>query len=381
MASDRQKITDRYATEKHKRFFFPIRPLFTLGSGLFFGALYLFGLMPIAWALIFTAGFAFDDLPLAPFIKFIRAANNLSNGRKKLKSIVMLTSITLATIAGALLAFFIFAHNPAFMLGAAAFVVGTGCSPICLFLGGVLGAMIADKTKKVTSVFGISTGLAIGFIVGFSLPATAIPLIANAVFITAVSGAFAGAIVAKQVLRFYFYCRYGHSNADGYNMARTPKAQEAFVLEQAKKFDVSIEVFKKLTEHCKTRIAEIKKEASFMHALTSTSFANPFTLYTWCMDEFRLKRNYQSNAYKDIYHGLMAKKVTTETIENVKALLKDSKPIPEESAPKERPHYPYLFSGERQSDLQARTFFHQCNLADSGGIKAELIEPFFAHTN
>ena len=112
-----------------------------------------------------------------------------------------------------------------------------------------------------------------------------------------------------------------------------------------------------------------------MHAIKETSLSNPFATIIWCWEEFTLKRNYQTNAYKDIYHGLMAKETTSETVKTVKALLKDSKPSLKDNK-KERPSYPYIFSNGRQSDLQARTFFHQCNLADGGGISEDLLEPF-----
>ncbi len=375
MSSEHQKIIKRYPTEKHKRFFFPIRPLFTLGSGLFFGALFLAGLMPGAWAIIFTAAFAFDDLPLAPFIKLIRAANNLASGRKKLKSIVMITTILLSALAGGLIAFLFLIHNPTFMFGIGAFLFGTGCSPIWIFMGGVLGAIFADLTGKVTPLFGIAVGFSIGFIIGFCLPATAIPMAVSAIFIASVSAAFIGSVLAKQALRFYHYCRYGHSNADGYNMDCTPEEQEAFVAAQAQKFNVSKEAFQALIDHCKAKVTEIKEKASFTHAVKETSWSNPFETVTWCWDEFTLKRNYSTNAYKDIYHGLMARETTPETIQEVKILLKASKPS-EYDTHKERPSCPWAFTSTRQSNLQARTFFHQTSLADGGGIQESLIEPF-----
>ncbi|MDF1677706.1 MAG: sulfite exporter TauE/SafE family protein [Legionellaceae bacterium] len=378
MASDRRDIKKRYATERHKRFFFPIRPLFTLGSSIFFAGLYLLGVMPIAIGIILTAAFAFEDLPLAPFIKFIRAANNLSNGRKKLKSAVMISVISLSALIGGPLAFFLFIHNPFFMLGMAAFVFGTGCSPIWLFLGGAVGALIADRNQKITPLAAILMGVGIGWTIGFLLPTTIIPPVVSAIFVSSVTCAFIGSVIAKQSLRFYFYCKYGHSNADGYNIDRTPQKQAAFMTAQAKKFDVSVEHFKALTEHCQTKVAHIKHEASFMHALKATRFSNPFALFTWCLDEFALKRNYQTNAYKDIYHGLMAKDATPETVKHVQALLKDSQKAPEK--PENTPKYPFIFCGKRHSDLQARTFFHQTQLAETGGISEDLIGPFIAHT-
>ncbi len=379
MISEHEKIIQRYPTEKHKRFFFPIRPLFTLGSGIFFGALFLLNMMPAAWAIIFTAAFAWDDLPLAPFIKLIRATNNLANGRKQLKSIVMITSITLSALLSGAFALLVLAHSPLFMFAISSFVFGTGCSPIFLFLGGVLGAMIADRTGQVTPLFGIGMGIGMGFLMGVSLPVSIIPLMASTVFVATITGAFIGSVIAKQSLRLYFYCKYGHSNADGYNMDRSPEEQEQFVHTQAEKFSVSKATFKNLIEHCKTKIADIKENASLMHAIKETSFSNPFAIILWCWDEFTLKRNYQSNAYKDIYHGLMAKETPPETVATVQALLKDSKPS-EYNNKKERAHYPYIFSGKRESDLQARTFFHQCNLADTGGIPEALIEPFLNNT-
>ncbi|MDF1647046.1 MAG: hypothetical protein P1U61_08745 [Legionellaceae bacterium] len=379
MSSDHQKITARYSTEKHKRFFFPIRPLFTLGSSAFFGTLFLLSLLPATWAIIFTAAFAFDDLPLAPFIKLIRAVNNLSHGRKKLKSIVMITCISLATLIGGPLAFFILIHNPVFMLGMATFVFGTGCSPIWIFLGGIAGMMIADQSQKITPLLGISAGFSMGFLIGFSLPVAIIPPIISAIFISSITCAFIGSVIAKQSLRFYFYCKYGHSNADGYNMDRSPEEQHIFITKQAQKFNVSTEAFKKLTEHCKTKIAHIKEETSLLQAIKETRFSNPFAILTWCWDEFTLKRNHQTNAYKDIYHGLMTDHTTPENLKTINALLNDSRPSSGHTQ-KKHPNYPYLFSGERQSDLQARTFFHQTNLADTGGVSEDLIEPFLSKT-
>ncbi len=378
MALDRLEIKKRYATERHKRFFFPIRPLFTLGASLLFAALYLLGVMSITIAIILTAAFAFEDLPLAPFIKLIRAANNLSNGRKKLKSVVMISVISISALIGGPIAFFIFIHNPFFMLGIAAFVFGTGCSPIWLFLGGAVGALFADRNQKLTPLAAILAGVGIGWTIGFFLPVTIIPPVVSAIFVSSVACAFIGSVVAKQSLRFYFYCKYGHSNADGYNMHRPPEKQAAFIAAQAKKFDVSVEHFKALTEYCKTKVADIKYEASPIHALKATSFSNPFAVFTWCLDEFTLKRNYQTNAYKDIYHGLMTKNATPETVKQMQALLKDSKKVPK--ALEDAPKYPFIFCGKRQDNLQTRTFFHQSQLAEAGGISEDLIKPFLAYT-
>lgn len=377
MSFSSRKIIEQFPTERLKRFSFPIRPFFTLGSFVFFTTMFFLGALPLAWAIVFTAAFAFDDLPLTPFIRLLRAANNLYHHRKQLKSIITMLCITLGALVGGFLAYFYFIHQPLFMFGMAFFVFGTGCSPIWIFLGGVIGAIIADITKQITPLFGITVGFSLGFMIGFSLPITFISPVVSAVFIASVSCAFLGSVIAKEGLRLYYYLRYGHSNADGYYLDRTPEKQAAFIANQANQLHVSIDTFKRLTTYCMAKIKMIKTEASLMHAITSTNLSNPWAIFYWLWDEFTLKQHYQTNAYKDIYHRLMAETLNSENVEAVKELLKNSTSI-EKKDTVCRPAWPYIFSGERQHHLKARTFFHQCNLIDSGGIQADLIEPFLA---
>ncbi|MDX2345797.1 MAG: hypothetical protein QNK11_02840 [Legionella sp.] len=362
MPSSHHEITQQYPTEKHNRFFFPTRPWVTLAFAGFFSSLCLLGFLSAPWAIFWIAFFVFDDLPLAPFVQCMRAINNLTNNRKTFKAKVILTSITLAALIGGLLAFFVLAHNPVFMLAIASFVINTWCSPIFIFLGGMLGAAIADQTKKITPLIGMIAGLSLGFIIGLSLPITIIPLMVNAVFITALVSAFTVGMLAKQGLKFYFRHNYGHSNADGYYLDDSKKALP--------------EASQKLADFCKAKIAEIKQEASFLEAVKNTSFSNPFAIITWGWDEFTLKHHHQTNAYKDIYHTLMSESSEDNNVsEKIKPLLKQEQ---SEHTAKTCTQYPYVFSGERQSNLQARSFFHHQKLNESGGIPEELSAPFLS---
>ena len=293
-----------YPTDKYKRFYYPTRPLFTVMLGLSLLSLGLIGLLPISWALWLSAAFAFDDLPLTPIMAFVTSVNNLINGRKQTKALIMITSIILASIAGGLLGYFVLSQSAAFMAYTTAFIEATTCSPIFISIGAIIGGLFAHLSKKCGSFIGI----ALGVLIASLIPPTIVPLMVDVVFMSAAAGAFITSIAVKQSLRAYYKFRYGDSNADGYNINRGQVDQTAFIDVQANKFGVTPAEFLKLTQYCKDNINDIKANASFF-------------------EEFAGNRTLASNSYKDIYHGLMNSNATREDIDATKHLIMESSEV------------------------------------------------------
>lgn len=354
MSQDKQTILQRFPTERNKQIFFPSRALFTLSMSLAFLALMATGILPIFWGIVCISWLAFDDLPITPIMQLFKSSSNLANNRKTLKSSIMIAMISLALIGGGLLAFFVLSSNPLFMLGIATFVWGTGCSPTLILGGSLLGAIGAKASGKVTPFFGMILGLCIAAAIGIFLP-VAVPLLIDAVFITAIATAFIATIITKQCLRSYYKSQYGHSNADGYEMDRNADAQDEFVKQQAHHFGVSKENFTALTEHCKKKIEFIRRNTTL-----------------W--DECTLNTHYHANAYKDIYLGLMNPHPTPNDVDQIRALLHDSQY--KRTCYSKPQAYPFMFSHQRQADLNKRTEFHQRNIKETGYIDDDLITPF-----
>ena len=355
MRSSREKILRYFPTERHKRFYFPIRPLMTATIGTLLLVLVALGALPAFWGIVLMAVFAFDDLPLSPLIKLTRAINNLVQGRKKNKSIVIIAAVVLGLIAGGLIAAFVLTGFAPFMLAISSFIIGTGCSPTYLMIGAILGFVATQFNNKVTPYLGIAIGLVSGFIVSFFFPPLAIPIFLDALVISALACAFATTVIAKQCMRLYYKVQYGDTNADGYEMARAPEAQDKFLEQQANTFGVTKKAFTKLTDYCKTRIQSLKEHASMY-------------------DKFSLKRHYKTNAYKDIYHSLMSPNLSREDVITTKKLLGHTKES--SSWPNNRQKNPAMFTGRRGYDFHRRLFFHQHNIHDGGGIDEALIIPF-----
>ncbi len=342
-------VLQRFTTEKYKRFWYPTRPLFTLITGFFLAGLGFVGILPMSWALYFSAVFAFDDLPLTPILGILTSANNLAHGRKITKALVMITATTLAALTGGLLGFFVLSQLPAFMLAINSFIAATSCSPVLISIGAVTGSLIAHFSNKISPFLGIALGAVI-----FSCLPIPVPLMVDIVFVCAATLAFVSNIAAKQGLRAYYQYRYGHSNADGYSIDKHPDKIEEFTKSQADKFGVTPKAFSSLLTHCKEKVHGIKSKATFLEEFTNT-------------------RQPRSNSYKDIYFGLMNPSATKEDIASIKTLIENSRPVVLRKF-KEEAKLDLTSSGTLRNDLKLRTEYHQYKIGV--GIPSELIEPF-----
>lgn len=349
-------ILQRFPTEKYKRFWYPTRPFFTIGLGLFLTGLGFIGLLPISWALWLAAVFAFDDLPLTPIMSMVTAINNLAHGRKKFKSAIMLIAVSLAIITGGLIGFFVLSQFPVFLTLITSFIAATSCSPILISFGAIAGSVLAHFTNKISPFVGITMGILV-----MSLLPIPIPLMVDLVFICAAGSAFVASIVTKQALRVYTKFRYGHTNADGYGMDLSATEQLVFIEAQANKFSVTTEQFTKLITLCREKIQAIKSKATFF-------------------EEFGGTRQPVTNSFKDIYHGLMNPHCTIDDIKSVKELLKISgtaevrRAIALHSDQEIAMMKGFTTSGVLRSDLDVRTLYHQAQI--SPGIEEEYISQF-----
>lgn len=354
MQSNIEEISKRFPTEKYKRFWYPTRPLFTLLTGLFVAGLGWVGILPFSWALWFAAAFALDDLPITPITAMFTAINNLRQGRKTLKAIVMIIAISLAVIAGGCLGYFVLAQAPIAVKLITDYIALTSCSPLFISLGAMLGAYSAHATHKISPFMGFAFGILIASFIPFSPP-----LIVEIVFLSIAGSAFLTSVLVKQGLRAYFKWRYGESNADGYECARSPEAQEVFVNQQALKFGVTPDAFQNLASHCKEKVSTYKSQASFWH-------------------EFSGNRNYVTNSFKDIYHGLMNPRLTHAEAKTVKELIKNSELAAENKNPKTKVQIESHFALGTffHAGVSARTLGHQIKIMEGGGLDADTIRPF-----
>lgn len=354
MQSNTEAILEQFPTEKYKRFWYPTRPLFTLCWGLLIAGLGFIGILPLSWAVWFAAAFAFDDLPLTPITAMFTAVNNLMQGRKTLKAIVMITAISLAIIGGGLLGYFVLAQTPFAVKLIVDYISLSSCSPILISLGAMLGAYAAHATHKISPFMGFGLGIIVASWIPFSPP-----LIVEIVFLSAASCAFVTSMLTKQALRAYFKYAYGESNADGYEQARSPEEQDAFIVEQAKKFDVTPEEFQKLAAHCKEKASVYKSEASIL-------------------EEFMGQRNYVTNSFKDIYHGLMNPRLTPAAAIITKNLIANSQLAAIDNTTETRATVDMHFAWGTffREGVSARTLGHQIKIAQGGGLDAEMVRPF-----
>ncbi len=359
MPSHADQIQQRFPTERYKRFWYPTRPMFTLLSGLSIAALGFLGIVPLSWALWFAAAFALDDLPLTPITGMFTAINNLLQGRKKLKAVVMITALSLALILGGVLGYFFIAQTPFAVKLITDYIALTSCSPLLISLGAILGAYVAHATHKISPFMGFALGICVASFIPFSPP-----LIVEIVFLSMAACTFVTSVITKQALRAYYKHVHGETNADGYEHARSTEAQAEFINQQAEKFNVTPEELQALATHCKVRVAEIKRNASFYQ-------------------EYIGSRNYTSNSFKDIYHSLMNPKLTPAEVVDVKDLIANSKlPAELENDAEARAtqtvmmNVHFVYGTFFHQGVEARTLGHQLKIAEGGGLNEELIRPF-----
>ena len=203
MQSNTEAILKRFPTEKYKRFWYPTRPIFTLFLGLFLSSLGWLGIMPISWALWAAAAFALDDLPITPITAMFTSINNLMQGRKTLKAIVMITAISLAIIAGSLLGYFVLAQTPIAVKLISDYIALTSCSPLLISIGAMLGAYAAHATHKISPFMGFGLGILVASFIPFSPP-----LIVEIMFLSIAGCAFVTSVLVKHSLRAYFKFTY-----------------------------------------------------------------------------------------------------------------------------------------------------------------------------
>ena len=345
MFAANKKILLRFPTERYKRFWYPTRPLFTIGLGLILISVGWLGIISISTALWLGAIFAFDDLPFTPLMSLVTAWNNIFHRRKLFKSIVMTVLVCLSIMLGALFGLMVPGHFPILFSTIKYYIEMTSCSPFLVAMGAIARGYMAHASNRASPFFGILTG---AFLMGI-LP-NFIPWIVDIVFMCAAASAFVTSIVTKQCLRIMMHYRYGHSNADGYEMDRIPAKQVTFIELQAKKFNMPPQTFNHLITYCRNKINKIKTEATYWQELSG-------------------ERKLITNTYKDIYFGLMNPHCTQKDVAEVKILLAQSRKRAVSNAlcnktPAEIANIKAITSSyDLRSNLATRTLFHQAFIA------------------
>lgn len=356
MTRDRhiQKILQRFPTEKYKQFSHQTRPFFTMATAVFLialGWLQIVNFIVIAWIL---AAFVLDNVALTPIMSSLRAINHLANGRKRLKSLLILTAVALALISGTGLGYFVLIHSTWATTFLSNYIALTGCSPFLISLGAIVGGFFAHATHKIPLFWGILIGSCVASVL--HLP---IAIAFEVVYFTAIATAFFATVIAQQSMRLYYKVYYGHTNADGYGMDRNPTEQREFIQYQAEKFAVTPSQFSALASQCRTRISENKRDASI-----------------W--NEYMGYRSHTTNSYKDIYHGLMNPSLSEEDVIEIKHLIVNSNlPAVSNTYENKKKVSKMLRLGTFFApDAELRTMAHQFNIADAGVIEPSLLEPF-----
>ena len=348
------KILQRFPTETYKQFSHQTRPFMTMAMAAVLIALGWFQIVNfvvIAWVL---AAFVLDNVALTPIMSALRAINNLNNGRKQFKSIVVLTVVVLALLAGTGLGYFVFLHTPAITGFFANYITLTGCSPFMISMGAMAGAYFSHSTHKVSLFWGIFIGSCLASV----LPIL-VPVAFEVVYFSAVSVAFLATVIAQQSLRLYYKTYYGHSNADGYNIDKNPTELRQFSVDQARKFGVSPSQFETLTARCLTRIKEKKSDASF-----------------W--SEYMNYRSNVTNSYKDIYYGLMNPNISDEDIVEIKFVIANSNLPDFQNTPENRKKVTHMTRRGTffSPDVELRTLSHQFHIIEAGLLDPDLLKAF-----
>lgn len=349
-----QKILKRFPTERYKQFSHQTRPFFTMATAFFLialGWLQIVNFVVIAWTL---AAFVLDNVALTPIMSSLRAINHLANGRKRLKSLLILIVVALALISGTGLGYFVLMHSTWVTAFFTNYIALTGCSPFLISMGAMAGGFVSHATHKIPLFWGILIGSCLASVI--YLP---IPIAFEVVYFSAIATAFFATVIARQSLRLYYKVYYGHTNADGYGIDKNPTEQREFVNHQALKFAVTPTQFSALTSQCKTRISETKRDASI-----------------W--NEYMGYRSYTTNSYKDIYHGLMNPTLSEEDVVEIKHLIVNSNlPTVSNTPENKKKVFNMLRLGTFFApNAELRSMAHQFNIADAGVIDPSLLAPF-----
>ncbi|MCX7090140.1 MAG: hypothetical protein NTU48_01630 [Legionellales bacterium] len=347
-----KRILQRFPTEGYKQFSYQTRPFFTVGMAVFLLALGWFQIVNLAVIYWILAAFVLDNVALTPIMNALRAVNHLYYGRKKFKSTVILAAVITALILGAVLGYFVMAPLISkFLLD---YIALTGCSPFLISMGAMLGGYISHATHKIPLFWGIFIGSCLASVV--YIP---IPIMIEVVYFSAIALAFVTTVATKQALRLYFQKHYGHTNADGYDLTRTAREQDDFIEAQAKQFQISPQEFYTLTQHCRKKITEIKRDSKL-----------------W--EEYMNIRIHTTNSYKDIYHGLMNPHLTPETVRVVKEMIGNSNLPPELNTAENRKKVTNSLRAGTffNPNVEQRTLVHQFQIFDSGGLDPKLLTAF-----
>lgn len=355
-----KKILQRFPTERYKQFSYQIRPFFTMGMTMLLlalGWLHIVNFAVIAWIM---AAFILDNVALTSIISVLRAFNHLANGRKQLKSTVMLVMVSLALMVGAGLGYFVFAHMPFVITVFTNYISLTSCSPFLISMGALFGGYVSHATHKIPLFWGIFLGSCIGSVV--PLPIT---VVFEVIYFSAIAAAFFATIVAKQSMRLYYRFYYdGDTNADGYNVAKNPSELREFIHTQSQKFGVTPKEFDELTKVCRKRIKDVKKVDSVSAV--------------W--NEYMGNTGHITNSHKDIYHSLMNAKLEagTQEIKEAKYMIAHSN-LPAKfntSENKKKVNRMLRLGTFFEPNLALRTKVHQFEIAEAGVLEPSLLTPF-----
>ena len=350
-----KKILLRFPTERYKQFAYQIRPFVTIAMSIVLFALGWFHIVNFAVIAWIMAAFVLDNVALTSIVSVSRAVNHLVNGRKQIKAVVMLVMVSLALATGAGLGYFIFSHMPVVIAAFTNYISLTGCSPFLISMGALLGGYVSHATHKIPLFWGIFIGSCIASVIYFP-----ITIAFEVVYFSALAAAFFATIIAKQSMRLYYKTNYGHTNADGYNIAKNPIELREHIHSQAAKLGVSARELEALAGEMRVRIDRTKRESSF-----------------W--DEYMDNRTHITNSHKDIYHLLMSSKLATdEEKREAKYVIANSNLPSEHKTPENKAKIKRMLRLGTFFDpnLSVRTRAHQFEIDEAGSLEPSLLQPF-----
>ncbi|MCD6038948.1 MAG: hypothetical protein K0S27_348 [Gammaproteobacteria bacterium] len=269
-----------FPTARHKKSFYPIRPLFTLAQSLLLLGLGIVGVWPLSWAIWAFMIIGVDDLFATPFMRATQTVENLINHRKKHKALVSLISIALGITIGLVLALFVLSHAPiivgliqtALYESHASLLINASCFS--------MGMWIARLYRK-SSFLGILGSIPFALLLSSFIT---VPLTVECIVCITLATTFLSSILAQYGLKIYYRIFRGDSNADGY-----PYDDNASLERRAQALNVTPQEIKKLQSLCREGIKGVKKRNGH------------------CMDALSDFRWQRSNSFKDIFHLLTEK--------------------------------------------------------------------------
>ncbi len=209
-----------------------------------------------------------DDLIIYPVLAGIRANQNLTAGRKKLKSRIRLIAIFSGYLIGFTLGCLILIHSTFALALAQTFSAAIGAGVSVSTAGACLGIAAAHMLHQPTMV-GVLLG---AILMQWLLLVPSLPLL-DVIVGSTMLFAFLFTLASKLILRALYRRHYGHSNADGYSWLVEDCDQKSWYdtdknITLATHYHVDASSIKKFRRVLQTMLKRNKQQSSLIDSLS-----------------------------------------------------------------------------------------------------------------